>query len=480
MLFKTYYVVAHFHYVLSMGAVFALFSAWYFWIPKITGLGYSSLKARTHFWVMFVGVNVTFFPQHFLGLQGMPRRISDYPDGFAGWNLVSSFGSLISVAATWLFLYIVYVQLTQGKEATRDYSSSYEFFGDAFVTVLDRVYESLEWNLDSPPKPHAFVSLPLQSSTPIPGVKCPSCAEAGRVVWVLPGKNCPVCGNSVRVKEVLTILTLSLLGLAYLAATDHTVLYGLEYLNNISSGFATQPELCDSPRPWGLYFQDSASPQMEALVELHDNIMFYLVIILFAVGWILAAIIVRYNSAVITNKFANHGTLVELVWTVSPGLILIFIAFTSFKLLYLMDEVSDVNMTFYIEGHQWYWTYQYPDFIGNDDDFINFDSYLVPESDLEDGALRMLDVDERVILPEVTHARFLVSSGDVIHSYACPSLGIKADAYPGRLNQASSLVNRLGTFYGQCSEICGILHSSMPIVIQCITLEKFLIYLWDK
>ena len=239
-------------------------------------------------------------------------------------------------------------------------------------------------------------------------------------------------------------------------------------------------ETLDAPRPWGLYFQDSASPQMEALVELHDNIMFYLVIILFSVGWIISAIVLKFSKAVITNKYASHGALVELIWTVTPGLILIFIAFTSFKLLYLMDEVSDINMTFYIEGHQWYWSYQYPDFIGNDGDFIGFDSYLVPEADLEDGALRMLDVDERVVLPEVTHARFIVSSGDVIHSYACPALGIKADAYPGRLNQASSLVNRLGTFYGQCSEICGILHSSMPIVIQCITLEKFLTYLWDK
>nr|QCS25170.1 cytochrome c oxidase subunit II [Arthothelium ruanum] len=244
--------------------------------------------------------------------------------------------------------------------------------------------------------------------------------------------------------------------------------------------FSSSVEVLDAPRPWGTYFQDSASPQMEALVELHDNIMFYLVIILFSVGWILAAIVAKYSKAVITNKYVSHGTLVELIWTVTPGLILIFIAFTSFKLLYLMDEVSDVNMTFYIEGHQWYWSYQYPDFIGDDDDFIGFDSYLVPESDLEDGALRMLDVDERVILPEVTHARFIVSSGDVIHSYGCPALGIKADAYPGRLNQASSLVNRLGTFYGQCSEICGILHSSMPIVIQCITLEKFLTYLWEK
>ena len=241
-------------------------------------------------------------------------------------------------------------------------------------------------------------------------------------------------------------------------------------------------ELCDAPRPWGLYFQDSASPQMEALVELHDNIMFYLIVILFAVGWILISILVKFNGEKtgLSNKYVSHGTLVELIWTITPGLILIFIAFTSFKLLYLMDEVSDINMTLYIEGHQWYWSYEYPDFLDNDDEFIEYDSYLVPESDLENGALRMLDVDERVIFPEITHVRFIVTSGDVIHSYACPALGIKADAYPGRLNQASALVNREGTFYGQCSEICGILHSSMPICIQSVSLEKFLLFLWSK
>ena len=241
-------------------------------------------------------------------------------------------------------------------------------------------------------------------------------------------------------------------------------------------------EHCDAPRPWGLYFQDSASPQMEALVELHDNIMFYLIIILFAVGWVLTSIIVKfiYTKSGISNKYVSHGTLVELIWTITPGLILIFIAFTSFKLLYLMDEVSDINMTLYIEGHQWYWSYQYPDFLDNDGEFIEYDSYLVPESDLEDGALRMLDVDERVILPEITHVRFIITSGDVIHSYGCPALGIKADAYPGRLNQASALINREGTFYGQCSEICGILHSSMPIAIESVSLEKFLLFLWEK
>lgn len=159
----TYYVVAHFHYVLSLGAVFALFSAWYYWIPKITGLNYNLLLGKVHFFILFAGVNLTFFPQHFLGLQGMPRRISDYPDAFAGWNLISSFGSIVSVIATVLFLHIIYMQLVEG-----DITSKYpwlipEFFSDLFQTLFNRNYVSLEWALDSPPKPHAFVSLPLQS-----------------------------------------------------------------------------------------------------------------------------------------------------------------------------------------------------------------------------------------------------------------------------------------------------------------------------
>lgn len=238
--------------------------------------------------------------------------------------------------------------------------------------------------------------------------------------------------------------------------------------------------VCDAPKAWGMYFQDSASPQMEALVELHDNIMFYLVIILFAVGWIMVSIVRNYVGNKISNKYMNHGTLIELVWTVTPALILILIAFPSFKLLYLMDEVTDPNLTVFAEGHQWYWSYQYPDFLSDDNEELEFDSYLVPESDLEDGKLRMLEVDNRVILPEITHTRFIISSGDVIHSYACPSLGIKCDAYPGRLNQVSVLVNREGTFFGQCSEICGILHSSMPITIECVKLENFLGWLQEQ
>ena len=427
----TYYVVAHFHYVLSMGAVFALYAAWYFWIIKILGLQYNIFLGISHFWILFVGVNITFFPQHFLGLQGMPRRISDYADGYAGWNYISSLGSIFSVAATWLFLYILYIQLVAGKAVTSYIWIISQIFSDLLQTSLNRVYNSLEWGLTSPPKPHSFISLPLQSR---------NIYEVYLAIFVLVTKY-------------------------------------LEKGNIVTQLIADNN---DAPRAWGVYFQDCATPQMEALIELHDYIMFYLIIILLAVGWILLSIIRNYVRNKISNKYGNHGTLIELVWTITPAIILILIAFPSFKLLYLMDEITDPNMTILAEGHQWYWSYQYPDFLNNENEYLEFDSYLVPESDLQEGALRMLEVDNRLIVPELTHIRFIVNSGDVIHSFACPSLGIKCDAYPGRLNQLSILINRQGTFYGQCSEICGILHSSMPIVIESVSIEKYLAWLENQ
>nr|YP_009867823.1 cytochrome oxidase subunit II [Nemania diffusa]QKG05022.1 cytochrome oxidase subunit II [Nemania diffusa] len=246
----------------------------------------------------------------------------------------------------------------------------------------------------------------------------------------------------------------------------------------------------DVPTPWGIYFQDSATPQMEGLVELHDNIMYYLVIILFAVAWIMLSIIRNYAETQspekwsgkslliwISHKYLNHATIIELIWTITPAVILILIAFPSFKLLYLMDERFSPPYNYNL--HQWYWSYQYPDFLNIDEEFIEFDSYMVPESDLEYGGLRMLEVDNRVILPELTHVRFIITSGDVIHAFACPALGIKCDNDPGRLNQVSVFVNREGVF-SQCSEICGILHSSMPIVIESVSLEKFLTWLEEQ
>jgi heme/copper-type cytochrome/quinol oxidase subunit 2 len=548
----TYYVVAHFHYVLSMGAVFALYSGWYFWIPKILGLDYNLLYSKAHFWVLFAGVNITFFPQHFLGLQGMPRRISDYPDAFTGWNFISSIGSIISVAATALFLQIVYLQLVKGKAIFGYPWAVPQLFSDYYRILKDRSAPGLEWSLSNPPKPHAFTSLPVQSMDPA-GIleNTRQVAEAASCVhdaWVSvqvpaqefikgsypfcdfnPGsngelhvavkaaeewfdscENCHMTRCADCVANALFILSGSIFSL--LSKINFTIrsmvvklvhyvtlpIYSDKLKNNSKIIFISLFTVvlvsfffvyysgsnvsCDAPRAWGLYFQDSASPQMEALVELHDDIMYYLVAILFAVGWIQGAIIRNFDSSKspISNKYLNHGTLIELIWTITPALILVLIAFPSFKLLYLMDEVTDPSMSVLAEGHQWYWSYEYPDFLNSDGDFIEFDSYLVPESDLQKGGLRMLEVDNRVILPEITHTRFILTAADVIHSFAIPALGVKCDAYPGRLNQFSVLINRLGTFYGQCSEICGILHSSMPIVVESVSLFRFLQWLQEQ
>jgi cytochrome c oxidase subunit 2 len=233
----------------------------------------------------------------------------------------------------------------------------------------------------------------------------------------------------------------------------------------------------DAPHPWGIYFQDSASTSFEGITELHDQIMFYLIIILFGVGYIIWSIMRSFNEKQIIHKYLNHGTFIELIWTISPALILIAIAFPSFKLLYLMDDVFDPALTIKVVGHQWYWSYEYTDFTTKEGESWEFDSYMIPEDDLEIGQLRMLEVDQRVVLPIDTHVRFVITGADVIHDFAVPSLGLKVDANPGRLNQASVVIKREGVFYGQCSELCGVNHSAMPIAIQAVSLEKFLFWL---
>jgi cytochrome c oxidase subunit 2 len=235
----------------------------------------------------------------------------------------------------------------------------------------------------------------------------------------------------------------------------------------------------DAPQPWQLGFQDGGSPSFEGIVELHDQVMFYLVIILLGVGWMLGSTIRKFNSNhnQIVHKYHNHGTLIELIWTITPALVLIAIAFPSFKLLYLLDEVIDPVITVKAIGNQWFWTYEYSDYVNDTGETIEFDSYMIPDTDLEPGQLRLLEVDNRVILPVDTHIRFIVTARDVIHSFGVPSLGLKLDALPGRLNQTSVIINREGVFYGMCSELCGILHFGMPIVIECVSLESYLLWL---
>jgi cytochrome c oxidase subunit 1 len=160
----TYYVVAHFHYVLSMGAVFGLFSGWYFWCVKMLGIDQKDFSSKVHFWVFFVGVNVTFFPQHFLGLQGMPRRVSDYPDAFYGWNAISSIGSLISLGAIILFMFFLVLYLENGVATIRYPWRNVQFYSDKLRNDASTSTPSLEWNLTGPPSPHSFVNLPIQQN----------------------------------------------------------------------------------------------------------------------------------------------------------------------------------------------------------------------------------------------------------------------------------------------------------------------------
>lgn len=233
----------------------------------------------------------------------------------------------------------------------------------------------------------------------------------------------------------------------------------------------------DIPKPWGLYLQDSASPIAEGILEVHDTVMFYLIIILILVGYLTYRILNLNKKIKVSYKYLIHGSILEFIWTLFPIIVLLLIAFPSFILLYLTDDVIDPAMTIKCIGYQWYWSYEYSDFINDSGETITFDSYMIPEDMLEYGQLRLLDVDNRVIVPIDTHIRFIVTGGDVIHSFTVPALGFKVDATPGRLLQISTIILREGIFYGQCSEICGVAHSEMPITIEAVSLPKFLNWL---
>nr|QGT77324.1 cytochrome c oxidase subunit 2 [Huananpotamon lichuanense] len=214
-----------------------------------------------------------------------------------------------------------------------------------------------------------------------------------------------------------------------------------------------------------LGFQDSASPLMEQLIFFHDHIMLILILIITFVGYLLSILFI--NKFIYRYMLENQT--IEVIWTMIPAIILIFIALPSLRLLYLLDEVNYPSITLKTIGHQWYWSYEYSDFLQ-----LEFDSYMLPTQEMNLSSFRLLDVDNRTMIPMNTQIRVLITAADVIHSWTVPSLGIKADAVPGRLNQVSFLINRPGLFLGQCSEICGANHSFMPIMIESTSINSFL------
>lgn len=233
----------------------------------------------------------------------------------------------------------------------------------------------------------------------------------------------------------------------------------------------------DVPTPWGVRLQDAATPNQEGIHELYDHIMFYLALILGLVSYILYVIIKDFKDNKFAYKYLRHGQTLEIIWTIFPAVILLLIAFPSFILLYLCDEVLTPAMTIKVVGLQWYWKYEYSDFVSETGETIEFESYIIPDDMLEEGQLRLLDTDTSIVVPVDTHVRFIVTANDVLHSFTVPSLGIKIDATPGRLNQVSALIQRTGVYYGQCSELCGVNHALMPIKVECVPIADFVEWL---
>lgn len=211
--------------------------------------------------------------------------------------------------------------------------------------------------------------------------------------------------------------------------------------------------------------QNRASPLMEQIIFFHDHTLVILIIITILVGYLIISLF--FNSYI--NRFLLEGQIIELIWTILPAITLIFIALPSLRLLYLLDEINNPLITLKSIGHQWYWRYEYSDFNN-----IQFDSYIIPINEIKNNNFRLLDVDNRIIIPMNNQIRILVTATDVIHSWTIPSLGVKVDANPGRLNQTNFFINRPGIFYGQCSEICGANHRFIPIVIERISIKNFI------
>lgn len=223
------------------------------------------------------------------------------------------------------------------------------------------------------------------------------------------------------------------------------------------------------PVEWQIGFQNSATPSMEKIVALHDFILVMITGIVIFVTFLLVYVCLRYNAKAnpVPNKF-SHNITIEVVWTIIPVLLLIAIAVPSFKTLYYIEHTPKADLTVKAVGHQWYWHYIYPDNGG-----FEYDSYMVQEKDLKPGDHRLLEVDNRVVIPAGKVVKILTTGADVIHSFAVPAFGIKIDSVPGRTNETWVKVDEPGVYYGQCSELCGANHGFMPIAVEVVPEEDF-------
>jgi cytochrome c oxidase subunit 2 len=280
-----------------------------------------------------------------------------------------------------------------------------------------------------------------------------SCAGRNRAAFGLPGRARlgESGGGVMRVSRILSwVPTAVLAGAALLSAGEALAATGL-------------------PHEWQLGFQTPASPVKEQIESLHNWLLVLITLITLFVLGLLGIVIVRFNArANPVPSRTTHNTLIEIIWTVVPVMILVVMAVPSFRLLYYLDRAPNADMTIKVTGHQWYWSYNYPD-----QENFGFDSYLVAEKDLKPGQPRLLTVDNELVLPAETTVRVLVTSTDVMHSWLVPSLGVQMYAIPGRINETWVRVNEPGMYYGQCNQICGVNHGFMPITVRALSKADF-------
>jgi len=243
---------------------------------------------------------------------------------------------------------------------------------------------------------------------------------------------------------------------------------------------------CDSPVEWQTYLSDPASVSMEGILSFNKHLLFLIIGIVLFIGWLLVYTVYSFRES--NNSYSSqfvHSSPLEFIWTLIPAIILLILAIPSFTLLYSMEENVEPELTVKIIGHQWFWSYEISDFNScqKENQSLKYSCYMMvldglPKS--KQGYFRLLETNKRVILPTNTHIRLLVSAADVLHSWTIPSFGVKIDACPGRLNQLNLFIKRSGIFFGQCSEICGVNHGFMPIVVVSVPSLQFHHYIMNK
>lgn len=481
LLHDTYYVVAHFHYTLSMGAIFGILAGFYYWCEKIWGFGYSEVWGRLQFHLFFLGANLTFFPMHFAGLAGMPRRIPDYPEIFAAWNAVASLGSLVTFVAMCTLAWVIIDGSRSNYGAKR--ASGYDI-----ETILNNLLREVSklLNLRAVMQYVAMHTSVLQSLRLRFGF-----LPALLVMWFSFG-DLSSLGFDIRSRQVsdgffsffvneLDAAVISLHGLLFPEADFCFVDYfGARLVNAADDRF-------DSENPWTWAFQRSASAQSEGLIQMYSTLMNLVEV---AGGLVFAscvAIYLLYTSVAATHRrevrrdvqlLLNHFgftgaqtstiafAVLETIWTLIPMWFLTFVSIPSFALSLSLEEDVEPVMWVKVVAHQWYWTYESATL--GDPESTTFEARMVVSQDVEDASLRLLVCDNALRIPFNQPTRFFITSDDVLHSWAVPSLGVKVDACPGRVNSFTIVPKRLGVYYGQCSEICGVNHAFMPIMVEVV------------